>query len=57
MNTTAFQAKNVSKAHTGPLRILLATVCADIISRHCLDNGLIGMGHLRHGELVLLAWS
>ncbi len=52
MNTTAFQAKNVSKAHTRPLRILLTTVCAYIVSRHCLDNRLIGGGHLRHGELI-----
>jgi hypothetical protein len=54
MHSTAIQTENISKAHTRPLRILHTTIAALIVSRHCLDNGLVGSGHLHHGGKIVL---
>ena len=51
MNTTAFQAKDIAKTNTSPLRVLHTTITATIVTRQCLDNGLVARSHLHHDEL------
>lgn len=50
MYTTAFKAKYISKTNTGPLRIFHSAITADRVTRNCLDNRLVGRGHLHHLE-------
>ena len=47
------QTKKGSHAHTGPFWMFLWTVCAFVVSRHGLNNSVVGRGHLRHGGWFL----
>jgi hypothetical protein len=49
MNATAFQAKDISKTNTCPLRACHTAITACFISRQRLNNGLVLWGHLHHG--------
>lgn len=48
MNTTAFQANDVSKAYTRPLRVFLTTITTSVISGQGFYNSQIGRWHLWH---------
>lgn len=48
VDTTAIEAKDISKAHTGPLRIFHTTIRATIITRKRFHNRLVGRSHLNH---------
>ena len=48
MNSTAFETKDITKAHGGPLRILHAAIAALVVARQGLDDRLIGGCHLNH---------
>ena len=56
VNTTTFKTHQDSKGYTGPLGILLTAVNANCVARNCLDNGMVGLGHLRHDGLVFLTY-
>ena len=50
VNATALQTKDISKTNTSPLRVLHSTIRTLIISGKSFYNGLIGRGHLHHGD-------
>jgi hypothetical protein len=54
MNSTAFEAKDISKTNTRPLRIFHSTIAARHIARKGLDSRLINRRHLRHLERPIL---
>lgn len=57
VDTTTFKTHEDSVRYTGPLRVLLTTVDAYCVARNCLDNGMVGLGHLRHDGLVFYQLS
>lgn len=52
MDTAAFKTKEIAKTDTGPLGAFHTAIGANVVTRHGLDNRLVGGGHLNHGELV-----
>jgi hypothetical protein len=50
MNTGTLKAKDIAKRNARPLWVFHATVGTRIVARDCLDDGLVGIGHLHHDD-------